>query len=242
MKIQRNDQCWCGSGKKYKNCHLDFDEKLQTLKRKGIMVPTKKMIKNEEQIEGIRQAAEVNNGLLDYIEENIKAGMTTQDIDDMTNVYLKEHNAISADLNYEGYPKSICTSVNDEVCHGIPSKKTILKDGDIINVDATTIVGNYCADASRMFYIGNVKDNAKKLVEATKECLNKGMEAVIPWQSCVGDIGEAIETYAHSLGYSVVEEFCGHGVGLKMHEDPYVFHFKPNEPTLLLVPGMVYTI
>ena len=242
MKLSRNDECWCGSHKKYKKCHLAFDEKLEQLKRAGHKIPTHKMIKNEEQIEGIRKAAVVNNGLLDYIEQNIKAGMSTEEIDQMTQAYLEEHGAKSADLNYQGYPKSICTSVNDEVCHGIPDPSVILKDGDIINVDATTNLNGYFADASRMFLIGEVSEEAKKLVEETKNCLYKGMEAIKPWESTIGDIGEAIQTYAESLGYSVVREFCGHGVGLKMHEDPYVFHFKPNEPTVTIVPGMVFTI
>lgn len=242
MKLSRNDECWCGSHKKYKKCHLAFDEKLEQLKRAGHKIPTHKMIKNEEQIEGIRKAAVVNNGLLDYIEQNIKAGMSTEEIDQMTQAYLKEHGAKSADLNYQGYPKSICTSVNDEVCHGIPDPSVILKDGDIINVDATTNLNGYFADASRTFLIGEVREEAKKLVEETKNCLYKGMEVIKPWESTIGDIGEAIQTYAESLGYSVVREFCGHGVGLKMHEDPYVFHFKPNEPTVTIVPGMVFTI
>ncbi len=242
MKLSRNDLCWCGSKKKYKKCHLEFDAKLEQLKKQGYKVPTKKMIKNEEQIEGIRQASKVNNGLLDYIEANIKAGMTTEDIDQMTNEYLKKHNARSADLNYEGYPKSICTSINDEVCHGIPSKDVVLKEGDIINVDATTVFNGYFADASRMFMIGEVSKEAKDLVDITRVCLYKGIESIIPWKSCVGDIGAAIQEYAEAHGYSVVREFCGHGVGLSMHEDPYIFHFKPNEPTEVLVPGMVFTI
>ena len=242
MKISRNDECWCGSHKKYKKCHLNFDEKLDYLKRQGIKVPPHKMIKNEEQIEGIRQAAVVNNGLLDYIESHIHAGMSTEEIDQMTVQYLNEHDASSADYHYQGYPKSICTSVNDEVCHGIPSANVILKEGDIINVDATTNYHGYFADASRMFMIGEVSEDAKKLVEITRECLYKGMEAIKPWKSCVGDIGKAIQEYAESHGYSVVREFCGHGVGLKMHEDPYVYHFDPHQPTVLLVPGMVITI
>ena len=146
MKRFGNDECWCGSHKKYKKCH----EKLQYLKKQGYVIPKRAMIKNDKQIEGIRQAAIVNNGLLDYIEEHICAGMTTQQIDDMTVEYLNSHDASSADLHYEGYPKSICTSVNDEVCHGIPSDDVILKDGDIINVDATTCYKGYYADASRM--------------------------------------------------------------------------------------------
>lgn len=242
MKLSRNDECWCGSHKKYKKCHLEFDKKLSYMKRQGYKIPPQKRIKNEEQIEGIRQAAVVNNGLLDYIENHIQAGMTTEDIDQMTNEYLAKHHAKSADLNYEGFPKSICTSVNDEVCHGIPSSDVVLKDGDIINVDATTIVNGYFADASRMFMIGEVSDEAKKLVEVTKECLYKGMESVKPWKSCFGDIGIAIEQHAKKYGYTVVREFCGHGVGLAMHEDPCVMHYDAHVPTELIVPGMVFTI
>ncbi len=242
MKLSRNDECWCGSHKKYKKCHLDFDEKLKYLKHQGYKVPPHKMIKNEEQIEGIRKAAVVNNGLLDYIGAHIKAGMSTEDIDVLTNEYLAKHHAQSADLHYEGYPKNICTSINDEVCHGIPSPHVILKEGDIINVDATTNLNQYYADASRMFMIGEVSEEAKRLVEVTKECLYKGIESIQPWKSCIGDIGKAIENYAHLHGYSVVREFCGHGVGLAMHEDPYVLHYHVNEPTYLLVPGMVLTI
>lgn len=242
MKLSRNDECWCGSHKKYKKCHLDFDKKISYMKRQGYKIPPQKRIKNEEQIEGIRKAAVVNNGLLDYIEAHIQAGMSTEDIDQMTNEFLEKHHAKSADLNYEGFPKSICTSVNDEVCHGIPSSDVILKEGDIINVDATSIVDGYYADASRMFMIGKVSDEAKQLVEVTKECLYKGMESVKPWKSCFGDIGIAIEKHAKKYGYSVVREFCGHGVGLAMHEDPAVLHYDAHVPTELIVPGMVFTI
>lgn len=242
MKLSRNDECWCGSHKKYKKCHMDFDEKLKYLKRQGYLIPPHKMIKNEAQIQGIREAAVVNNGLLDYIEQHIHSGMTTEDIDVMTNEFLESHHATSADLHYEGYPKSICTSLNDEVCHGIPSKKVVLKDGDIINVDATSVVNGYYADASRMFMIGEVSDEAKRLVEVTRECLYKGIESIRPWKSCIGDIGIAIEEHAKKHGYSVVREFCGHGVGLAMHEDPYVLHYNPHRPTMVLVPGMVITI
>lgn len=235
-------KCWCGSGLDYHQCHQEFDKKIKYYKKQGVLTPPKKMIKNQKQIEGIKKAAIVNNGLLDHIEKHIQIGMSTEDIDIMTNEYLKKHNAHSADLNYEGYPKSICTSVNDEVCHGIPSKQKILKDGDIINVDATIELDGYYADASRMFMLGNVSDEAKRLVAVTKECLYEGMKAIKPWKSCIGDIGSAIEKYAHENGYSVVEEFCGHGIGMTMHEDPFVFHFKPNEETVLIVPGMVFTI
>ncbi|UTY38340.1 type I methionyl aminopeptidase [Allocoprobacillus halotolerans] len=242
MKKLSHDECWCGSHKKYKKCHEKFDKRLRYFKKQGYVIPSHAMIKNEKQIEGIKQAALINNGLLDYIESHICAGMSTLQIDDMTVEYLKAHDATSADLHYQGYPKSICTSVNDEVCHGIPSEDVILKSGDIINVDATSCYKGYYADASRMFMIGEVSEEARKLVAVTRECLYKGIEAVRPFKSTISDIGKAIETHAHQHGFSVVREFCGHGVGLSMHEDPYVLHYDPHYPTTLLVPGMVITI
>lgn len=234
-------KCWCGSQLDYHDCHGAFDKKLKQYKKHGYLIPNHKMIKNEKQIEAIKRAAVVNNGLLDYIEEHIQIGMTTQDIDDMAVAYTSSHGGYSADLNYEGYPKSICTSVNDEVCHGIPGDY-VLQDGDIINVDATTGVNGYYADASRMFMLGHVSEEAQRLVKVTKECLEEGMKAVKPWESTIADIGTAIEKHAHANGYRVVEEFCGHGIGKAMHEDPYVYHYTPKEKTVLIVPGMVFTI
>lgn len=225
-----------------KNEFLELDKKLELLKQQGKKVPTKKMIKTTQQIEGIKKAAIVNSGLLDYIEKNIKAGMSTEQIDIMAKDYTKKHNAICADYQYCDYPKHICVSVNDVVCHGIPSDNQILQEGDIVNVDATTMVDGYFADASRMFMIGKVSKEAKQLVEDTKKALEIGISSIIPYQSCIGDIGSAIENFAKAHGYSVVKEFCGHGVGLALHEDPYVLHFNPHKPTEVIVPGMVFTI
>ena len=236
------EKCWCGSGKAYKDCHKNFDIKLEEKKKEGYLIPPRKFIKNEKQIEGIKKAAVYNNALLDLIENNIKAGMSTEEIDDMCVKFLKENNCASADFNYEGYPKSICTSINDVVCHGIPSKKDILKDGDIINVDSTLSYEGYYADASRMFEIGSVSEKAHKLVYVTKECLKRAVECIKPWETTLNDIGLTIEKYAHKRGFSVVEEFCGHGVGLSMHEDPYVLHYSIKQRTYLIVPGMVFTI
>lgn len=241
MKINRNGLCWCNSGLKYKKCHLHFDERLDDLRRKGHIVPSRELIKTKEQIEGIRRSAVVNNGLLDLIGKNIKAGMTTEEIDKMAYDYIIANGGIPADLNYEGFPKSICVSINDVVCHGIPSENVILKEGDIVNVDATTIVDGYFSDASRMYMIGEVSNEAKRLVEVTKECLNRALKAVKPW-GFLGDIGEAIQGYAESNGYSVVREFCGHGVGLEMHEEPTVTHYGVKGTGMVLVPGMVITI
>lgn len=241
MKLNRNDLCWCKSGLKYKNCHLEFDKKLNDLKRRGYIVPTKKLIKTKEQIEGIKKSAEINSGLLDLIGENIKEGMTTEEIDKLAYDYTKSKGGIPADLNYEGFPKSICVSINNEVCHGIPSNDVILKSGDIVNVDATTMLNGYYSDASRMFMIGEVNEDAKRLVQVSKECLNKGLEAVKPW-GFLGDIGAAIQEHAESNGYSVVREFGGHGVGLDVHEEPFVFHFGRRGTGMVLAPGMVFTI
>ena len=241
MNLNRNDLCWCKSGLKYKKCHLEFDERLDNLKRKGHIVPTRKLIKTKEQIEGIKKSAQVNNGILDLISKNIKEGMTTEEIDKLAYDYTISNGGIPATLNYDGYPKSLCVSINDEVCHGIPSKDVILKNGDIVNVDVTTILNGYYSDASRMFMIGEVNDEAKKLVQVAKECLNKGLEAAKPW-GFLGDIGCAIEEHAKGHGYSVVRDFGGHGIGLDIHEEPFVFHFGKRGTDMVLAPGMVFTI
>ena len=152
-----------------------------------------------------------------------------------------ENGAIPATLDYMGYPKSVCTSINDEVCHGIPSKDIILKNGDIVNVDVSTILDGYFSDASRMFIIGEASEEAQNIVRVAKECLLKGVEAAKPWGT-VGDIGAAIQEHAESNGYSVVRDFGGHGVGIEFHEDPFVAHVGRNDTGMLLVPGMIFTI
>ena len=241
MKINRNDSCWCGSGKKYKKCHYEFDEKYEHMRRNFEEMPERDLIKNEEQIEGIRISAEVNNGVLDLIEKEIKVGMSTAEIDKLVYDYTVAHDAIPAPLNYEGFPKSVCTSINDEVCHGIPSEDIILKEGDIINVDVSTIKNGYYSDASRMFTIGKVSDEAQKLVDVTKEALKAGIEAVKPWGH-LGDIGAAIKKIADANGYSIVRDFGGHGVGIHFHEEPFVPHIGEEGEGVVLVPGMVFTI
>lgn len=241
MKINRNDNCWCKSGKKYKQCHMEFDQKLETFRSEGYIIPPKNIIKNEKQIEGIRQSAKINTAILDYVSEHIKEGMTTQDIDHLVHDFTVAHGAIPAPLNYQGFPKSVCTSINHEVCHGIPSKDVVLKNGDIINVDVSTILNGYFSDASRMFMIGEVSEEARKLVEITKECMQKGIQAVKPWGR-LGDVGAAINNYARANGYSVVRDIGGHGVGLEFHEEPFVSHVSKEGTGMLLVPGMMFTI
>ena len=232
MKIGRNDPCWCGSGKKYKVCHADFDEKLAELKAKGEKVPPHSLIKTPAQLEGIRKAGKLNTEILDMVAENIHAGMSTDDINKLVHEYTIAHGGIPAPLNYCGFPKSVCTSVNDVICHGIPSPDEILQDGDIINVDVTTILDGYYADASRMFCIGQVSDEAKKLVEVTKESVDLAL----------GDIGEVISKHVYAHGYTVLHDIGGHGVGNDFHEEPYVCHIGKKGTGMLLVPGMVFTI
>lgn len=239
--LTKNSKCWCGSGKKYKQCHEEFDNTLAVLKLQGKKVPTRKMIKSEQDLKDIRKAAKINNGALDLVAEKIHAGMSTAEVDKLVHDYTVSHGGIPACLGYEGFPKSCCTSVNDEVCHGIPDEKVILKDGDIVNVDCTTIVHGHYADASRMFLIGNVSKRAKRLVDVTRECLEAGIAAVKPWGH-LGDIGAAIQEVAHKNGYSVVTDYCGHGVGNDFHEDPYVHHVGTRGKGMVIAPGMVFTI
>lgn len=241
MEISRNDLCWCGSGKKYKKCHLDFDEKIKSYALKGCIVPSRDLIKNKEQIEGIKASAKINTAVLDLVAKNIKAGMSTEEIDKLVYDYTIEQGAIPAPLNFEGFPKSCCTSINDEVCHGIPSKDIILQEGDIVNVDVSTIYNGYYSDASRMFMIGEVHPDLKKLVEVSKECLDLGLKAVKPW-GFLGDVSAACQKHAEANGFSVVREFGGHGIGLEFHEEPFVPHVGEEGTDMLLVPGMVFTI
>ena len=240
-KIGRNDDCWCGSGNKYKHCHQQFDEKLAELKAAGRKIPTHKMIKNAAQIEGIREAGKVNNAILDEVASKIKMGMSTEEINSIVVEATARLGGIAAPLNYEGFPKSVCTSINDQVCHGIPSAEDILEDGDIVNVDVTTIYKGYYADASRMFLIGDVLPEDKELVKVAREAIDVGLSVVKPW-NCLGDVGQAINDFAKAHGYSVVREIGGHGVGLEFHEDPWVSYVSKKNTGYVLAPGMVFTI
>lgn len=242
--MHRNDLCWCGSGLKYKRCHLDFDERIDGMKfssRRGQIKPPHEIIKSEKDIDGIIKSGKINNAALDLISQNIKEGIDTLTLNDMAHKFIVDNGGIPACLNYVGYPKSICISINNVVCHGIPSKETILKSGDIVNVDITTILDGYFADASRMFMIGDVTDEAKKLVEVTRQCMELGINAAKPWHF-LGDVGAAIELQAHANKYSVVTSLGGHGVGKKFHEEPFVSHVGEKDTGMLLVPSMVLTI
>ena len=216
-------------------------EKIEYYKQLGHIVPKLSSIKTEEQIEGIRKSGVINTGVLDYVASRIREGVSTQDIDDWVAEYTEGHGAICADLNYEGYPKHVCVSIDDVVCHGIPSKKEILREGMIVNVDVSTILDGYFSDASRMFIIGETTREKKRLVEVTKQCLDIGAQQIKPY-GFIGDIGYAIEQHANRNGYKVVREFGGHGVGLQFHEEPWVGHFGKKNTGMLMVPGMVFTI
>ena len=239
--LERNAPCWCGSGKKYKKCHYNFDEKLKFYESKGVLIPSYDIIKTPEQIAGIKESAKVNIEILDYVAEHIKEGVTTQEIDNWVADITAKAGAVAAPLNYDGFPKSVCTSINEQVCHGIPSEDIVLKEGDIINVDVSTILNGYYSDSSRMFCIGNVSEEKKKLVEVTRQCVEKGLEQVKPW-GYLGDMSQAVYEHAHANGYSVVREIGGHGIGLEFHEDPWVGYIGKAGTGMLLVPGMMFTI
>lgn len=240
-KPGRNDPCWCGSGKKYKKCHIDFDEKIEEFEGAGHIVPSHEILKNAEQIEKIKESAKINIAVLDYVAEHIKAGISTAEIDKWVYDITTKMGGVPAPLNFEGFPKSVCTSINNEVCHGIPSEDVIIKDGDIVNVDVSTNLNGYFSDSSRMFCIGNVSEENRKLVEETKNAVYEGLKQVKPW-GFLGDMGQAVNDYVKSKGYSVVREVGGHGIGLEFHEDPWVSYISKKGTEMLMVPGMIFTI
>ena len=240
-KPGRNDPCWCGSGKKYKKCHIDFDEKIEEFEGAGHIVPSHEILKNAEQIEKIKESAKINIAVLDYVAEHIKAGISTAEIDKWVYDITTKMGGVPAPLNFEGFPKSVCTSINNDVCHGIPSEDVIIKDGDIINVDVSTNLNGYFSDSSRMFCIGEVSPEKKKLVQVTKECVELGLKEVKPW-GFLGDMGQAVHDHAYANGYTVVREIGGHGVGLEFHEEPWVGYNSRRGTQMVLAPGMIFTI
>ncbi len=240
-KVGRNDLCWCGSGIKYKKCHESFDEKLSWYKTQGCIIPPRKIIKNPEQITGIKESGKINIAVLDFISEQLHIGMSTEQIDLLIYEKTMALGGIPATLNFEGFPKSVCTSINDQVCHGIPSSDVLLKDGDIINIDVSTIYNGFFSDSSRMFCIGSVSLEKKKLVDVAKECVELGLAQINPW-GFLGDMGQAVHEHAMNNGYTVVREIGGHGIGLQFHEEPWVSYVSKKGTEMLLFPGMVFTI
>ena len=198
-------------------------------------------IKTPEEIEKMRIAGRLAADVLQMIEPHVHAGMTTDELDQICHNYIvNEQKAIPAPLNYRGFPKSICTSVNHVICHGIPGNKK-LKSGDIMNIDITVIKDDYHGDTSKMFFVGNPSIRAKRLVQPTSECMKQGIEMVKPGVR-LGDIGHAIQQHAESNNYSVVREYCGHGIAKEFHEDPQVLHYGQKDTGLTLEQGMAFTI
>ncbi len=198
-------------------------------------------IKTAEEIEKMRIAGKLAAEVLEMIVPHVKEGVTTNHLNELCHNYIvNEQKAIPAPLNYRGFPKSICTSINQQICHGIPSEKK-LKNGDIVNIDITVIKDDYHGDTSKMFCIGNTQQHAKRLVNITREALFLGIEQVKPGAT-LGDIGHAIQKHAESNRYSVVREFCGHGIGKNFHEEPHVMHFGKVGEGAVLKPGMIFTI
>ncbi len=241
LKIGRNDPCWCGSGKKYKKCHEAFDDKLEKYRREGYAVIDHDLIKTPDQIEKIKESCAINIAVLDYVEAHIKEGVSTAEIDRWVHEQTVSRGAIPAPLDYEGFPNSVCTSVNEVVCHGIPSEEQILREGDIINVDVSTIYNGYYSDSSRMFCIGKVSSEKEELVKTVKECVEIGISQVKPWTP-IGNMGHAVHKHALEHGYNVVSHIGGHGIGLEFHEDPWVSYVSEEGSGVLMVPGMMFTI
>ncbi len=198
-------------------------------------------IKSAEDIKGLKKCGILTREILDMVGSEIKAGISTEEINSWVHEYTVKNGAIPAPLNYNGFPKSVCTSINDVICHGIPNESEILKNGDIINVDVTCILDGYYADASRMYLIGEADRNAEKLVRVAKECLDLGIQQVKPYND-FGMIGQVIEKHAVENGFSVVRDYGGHGIGKKFHEEPHVHHYNAGFRGIPMFPGMVFTI
>jgi len=239
-KIGRNDLCPCGSGKKYKKCCL----------HRAIQAPIDYMkyykqkydirLKEPEHIEGIRAAGQLVVEALDLVEAALRPGMTTDDINTIVHQFAEIKGAVPAPLNYRGFPKSVCTSINEVICHGIPGPQ-VLQDGDIINVDVTYVVQGYFADASKTYFVGQPGPEARRVVGVTAGSLKAAMEMLKPGNT-IGDIGWAIQQYAEDAGCSVVREFVGHGLGFEFHEPPQIPHYGKKGQGIVLVPGMVFTV
>ena len=222
QKRNRKTLSWCGSRKR-KAARTPYDARITEYAHQGHLVPPRSILKTPEQIAGIRESGKINIAVLDHVAAHIKAGMTTAEIDRLV------------------FEKSTCTSINEEVCHGIPSDDVVLKDGDIVNVDVSTIYNSYFSDSSRMFCIGTVSKEKRRLVDVARECVELGLQEVKPW-GFLGDMGQAVHDNAKRHGYSVVREVGGHGVGIRFHEEPFVSYVTKRGTDMLLVPGMIFTI
>lgn len=240
-KFGSNGTCWCGSGREYKRCHALIEDRMAVCRSKGYQVPGRNLLKTRQQLEGIRESSKRNIALLDFIGPYVIEGITTGELDRLIYEKTGELGGIPAPLHYNGYPKSVCISINDVVCHGIPSNRTALKNGDIVNVDVSTVYNGFFSDSSRMYCVGDVSDEKQRLVDVSRECMELGIEQVRPW-GFLGDVGQAVHEHAGKNGYSVVREIGGHGIGLQFHEDPWVSFVSKKGTGMVLVPGLVFTV
>ncbi len=239
-KTGRNDPCPCGSGLKFKKCC--FGKVAPDLEdiRKSYRKKYKIRFKTPQDVEQIRKAGRLAVETLNMVESKIRVGMTTDEINELVHEFTIKNGAVPAPLKYQGFPKSVCVSVNEVICHGIPGSRT-LSDGDIVNVDVTPILNGYYADANKTYYVGTPGEGARKIVETARRCLKEAISVVRPGNT-IGDIGWAIQQYAEGQGCSVVREFVGHGVGFDFHEPPQIPHYGRRGEGLRLIPGMVFTI
>lgn len=240
MKVGRNDPCPCGSGQKYKKCCLGNTESSAMDIKASYSKKYKIRLKEKRDVDGIRAAGRLVLETLDLVEAAIKPGVITDEINTLVHDFTVKNGAKPAPLNYRGFPKSVCVSANEIICHGIPGER-VLKDGDIVNVDVTSILNGYFADANKTFFVGEAGADAQKIVSVARKCLKLSCQQVRPGNT-IGDIGWAIQKHAEDQGCSVVREFVGHGVGFEFHEPPQVPHFGQKGQGIVLVPGMVFTI
>ena len=240
LKIGRNDPCPCGSGLKYKRCCIGKDLARSENIKQRYLREHKIRLKERDDIEALKRAGRIAIDTLNMVEEKIRPGIKTDDINTLVHQFTVKHGARPAPLNYRGFPKSVCVSINEEICHGIPGDR-VLMEGDIANIDVTSILDGYYADVSKTFFVGTPSADALKIVKVTRECLKAGISMVHPGNR-VGDIGWAIQRYAENQGCTVVREFVGHGVGFEFHEAPQIAHYGQRGRGITLVPGMVFTI
>ena len=240
-KVLKGRPCFCGSGRSYRDCHEAVEKRIRDAGRRGAIVPGRKLLRTRAQLEGIRASAGINMRVLDAVAAEIQAGMPLSRIDEIVYETTCAAGAVPAPLHYEGYPYSVCVSVNDQVCHGFPRRETCLKTGDIVNVDCSTEYEGFFSDASRMFEIGTVDAEAHRLVENARDCIAAALSVILPWQP-MGVMSAAVQDCAHRAGFSVVTMYGGHGCGVEFHEDPFIDYGWKRTEGMLMVPGMTFTI
>ncbi|MEQ8763302.1 MAG: type I methionyl aminopeptidase, partial [Planctomycetota bacterium] len=240
----RNDPCHCGSGKKYKRCHMGMDNSGGTSAQLAPPLRTIRanpLILSAEERDQMRAAGRFNAQLMDFIRPHVAPGIRLDEIDRMVHEYTLDHGHTPATLGYHGFPKSLCTSVNEVVCHGIPDP-TELRDGDIVNLDLTTIVEGWHGDQSETFLVGEASEEARRLTQCTFDALHLGIEAIRPYGAII-EIGRAIVGHAEPMGYSVVRDYQGHGIGRKFHQEPGVPHYPDRrQANQIIEPGTCFTI